>query len=64
MTFKEFKDTVMYKNYKKRTYTINGDEKETYLIENIMDKNHMLDDTIVIGTGFRGDIIDIDLVMQ
>lgn len=65
MTYKEFKTTETYKAATKRLYTINADSKETYLVENIMDKNNILDNAIIIGTGCRSDgTIEIDMILE
>lgn len=60
MTYKELKKDELFKVCKIRNYTIDGDEKNQYLVEGIM--GSLLDNYIVVGTGLRGVEMDIDLV--
>lgn len=61
MTFKEFKDTDLYKNPNK-IFVIDGDVKTNGLIS-VMDRSHLLDNCIVIGTEHNADgSIVIELV--
>lgn len=63
MTFKEFKNTEFYKNPNK-TFAIDGDIKTNELIS-IMDRSHLLDNCIVIGTEHNADgSILIDLIYE
>lgn len=61
MTFTEFKKDEIYKNAKKRLYTYKGYGINTYLVENIFNKN-VHDHLIVVGFANHNGTIEIDLI--